>query len=57
MHEKTSDTLEKIRTLVTVGNVLISNHGFEPAVLITAYRPDPALWEDDFRARRSSAAT
>lgn len=25
----------------------------EPAVLITAYRPDPALWEDDFRTRRS----
>jgi hypothetical protein len=25
----------------------------EPAVLITAYRPDPGLWEDDFRARRS----
>lgn len=25
----------------------------EPAVLITAYRPDPGLWEDNFRARRS----
>lgn len=25
----------------------------EPAVLITAYRPDPALWEDNFRKRRS----
>jgi hypothetical protein len=25
----------------------------EPAVLITAYRPDPALWEDDFQTRRS----
>ncbi len=25
----------------------------EPAVLVTAYRPDPALWEDDFRTRRS----
>lgn len=25
----------------------------EPAVLVTAYRPDPVLWEDDFRTRRS----
>jgi hypothetical protein len=24
-----------------------------PAVLITAYRPDPAHWEDDNRTRRS----
>jgi hypothetical protein len=24
----------------------------EPAVLITAYRPDPALWSDDFRTRK-----
>ena len=24
----------------------------EPAVLITAYRPDPALWTDDFRTRK-----
>jgi hypothetical protein len=23
-----------------------------PAVLITAYRPDPLLWEDDFLRRR-----
>jgi hypothetical protein len=23
-----------------------------PAVLITAYRPDPAKWADDFRSRR-----
>jgi hypothetical protein len=23
-----------------------------PAVLITAYRPDPALWTDDFQRRR-----
>ena len=23
----------------------------EPAVLITAYRPDPARWSDDFRRR------
>lgn len=23
-----------------------------PAVLVTAYRPDPAKWEDDFRRRR-----
>jgi len=23
-----------------------------PAVLITAYRPDPALWSEDFRNRR-----
>lgn len=26
----------------------------EPAVLVTAYRPDPGLWEDDFRTRRPS---
>jgi hypothetical protein len=24
----------------------------EPAVLITAYRPDPKLWENDFLTRR-----
>ncbi len=24
-----------------------------PAVLVTAYRPDPAGWSDDFRRRRS----
>jgi Domain of unknown function (DUF4258) len=24
----------------------------EPAVLITTYRPDPALWSDDFRTRK-----
>jgi len=24
-----------------------------PAVLVTAYRPDPARWEDDFRTRRT----
>ena len=23
----------------------------EPAVLITAYRPDPKIWEDDFQTR------
>jgi hypothetical protein len=23
-----------------------------PAVLVTAYRPDPSLWSDDFRSRR-----
>ena len=23
-----------------------------PAVLITTYRPDPALWSDDFRTRK-----
>jgi hypothetical protein len=25
----------------------------QPAVLVTAYRPDPSLWSDDFRSRRS----
>jgi hypothetical protein len=24
-----------------------------PAVLVTAYRPDPSLWDDDFRLRKS----
>ncbi len=24
----------------------------EPAVLVTAYRPDPAQWEDGYRRRR-----
>ena len=24
----------------------------EPAVLVTAYRPDPALWSADFRTRK-----
>jgi hypothetical protein len=24
-----------------------------PAVLLTAYRPNPRLWEDDFKRRRS----
>jgi hypothetical protein len=24
----------------------------EPAVLTTAYRPDPSLWSDDFRIRK-----
>jgi hypothetical protein len=26
----------------------------EPAVLVTAYRPDPELWHTDFLTRRSS---
>lgn len=25
----------------------------EPAVLVTAYRPDPAMWEDDYTRRRT----
>jgi hypothetical protein len=107
-----SETLEKIRTLVALAKVLISNHGYdelaadditvaeavaglgsavvvedypdyfkgpcvlvleldrgsapfhavwgvpkgknEPAVLITAYRPDPNLWQTDLLARRPS---
>jgi hypothetical protein len=24
-----------------------------PAILVTAYRPDPTLWENEFRQRRS----
>jgi hypothetical protein len=24
-----------------------------PSVLVTAYRPDPSLWSEDFRSRRS----
>jgi uncharacterized protein DUF4258 len=30
----------------------IENGADEPAVLITAYRPDPSLWSDDFRTRK-----
>jgi Domain of unknown function (DUF4258) len=25
-----------------------------PAVLVTAYRPDPALWDDEFERRKST---
>jgi hypothetical protein len=30
----------------------ISKGTMSPAVLVTAYRPDPALWTDDFRRRK-----
>lgn len=30
----------------------IRRYSVEPAVLVTAYRPDPVLWENGFRARR-----
>ena len=28
-------------------------HERRPAVIVTAYRPDPNLWDSDFRRRRS----
>lgn len=30
----------------------IAHKATSPAVLITAYRPDPARWTDDFRRRK-----
>jgi len=30
----------------------IPKHASSPAVLITAYRPDPARWSDDFTRRK-----
>jgi hypothetical protein len=30
----------------------VAKNSVEPAVLITAYRPDPARWSDDFIRRR-----
>ena len=30
----------------------ISKGTMSPAVLVTAYRPDPARWTDDFRRRK-----
>ena len=31
----------------------IPNHLSSPAVVVTAYRPDPALWSEDFLRRKS----
>ena len=105
-----SDTLAQVKALIAVGNVKVSDHGYDelaqdgilvrdlvagasgaemledypdfpkgpcvlvlqhgsegrpihavwgipkgetsPAVLVTAYRPDPARWTDDFRRRK-----
>ena len=32
----------------------ISRHADSPAVLVTAYRPDPKRWEADFKTRKST---
>ncbi len=36
------------------GHILwgIPKHAIFPAVLVTAYRPDPALWSEDFTRRK-----
>ena len=81
-----SETLEAVRQLVAIGDVRISEHGFDelseddisirdllsgiqsataiedypalpkgytsPAVLVTAYRPDLARWNENFTERR-----
>ena len=31
----------------------IPRNAISPAVLITAYRPDPARWSDDFKTRKT----
>jgi hypothetical protein len=33
----------------------IPKGSLSPAVLVTAYRPDPGRWSEDFKRRRSSA--
>ncbi|TWU35412.1 hypothetical protein S225a_07700 [Candidatus Brocadiaceae bacterium S225] len=30
----------------------IPKNAFSPAVLVTAYKPDPLIWSDDFMERR-----
>ena len=62
-----SETFEQILQLIEGGEVRISDHGNDnpihavwgipkghatPAVLVTAYRPDPSRWEDGFTRRR-----
>jgi hypothetical protein len=57
-----SGILARVQELVQNGEYVISGHGREelaaddistdPAVLVTAYRPDDALWTDDFKRRR-----
>ena len=45
-----------MRRLILDKNVLISSHGYdEPAVLITAYVPDPLKWDDTFTRRYNDA--
>jgi hypothetical protein len=47
-----SETLEQIRALVARGEVRVSLHGHDsPAVVVTAYRPDPTRWDTTWRRR------
>ena len=47
-----SNTLKRIIELVERKDIKISDHGYdELAVLVTAYRPDPAKWSSDFIRR------
>ena len=34
-------------------HVIVARDPAGACVIVTAYRPDPALWSDDFRARRT----
>jgi len=62
-----SQTFQNVLRLIEKGEILISAHGYDelaqdnirardilassPAVLVTAYRPDPARWSADFTRR------
>jgi hypothetical protein len=56
-----SETLRRVQTLVLAGDYRVSEHGYEvlaisserhQAVLVTAYRPDPDLWDSEFKERK-----
>jgi len=47
-----SDMLTKICELIEKRDVRISDHGYDEAVLVTAYRPNPGIWSDDYTRRK-----
>ena len=50
--ELTADALSARDTMVSVREGTVAEDYPDPAVLVTAYRPDPARWEPDLLRRK-----